>query len=240
MKLKTPFNELKDAIEQASYEHHYLIDRKNHKVIFISEYEDDYEKKLEEVESEDFIGIEPRMPEDDFRIMESFVYEIQENEFELAEKFHKTLEQKKPFKNFKELIDQYPEIKEKWFAYRDKELANETMNWLCINNIELEDNSFMPKLEIKELTSDKVKFPEEFAGFGPVACMKCNNKEGFKTRYFELNVPSENMLIEKEIKRIMKEKYGIDDYGCIGGGEKEILTSSECPKCKSSEIFDDF
>ncbi len=238
MKLKIPFNELKDAIEQASYEHHYLIDQKNHKIIFISEYEDDYEKKLEEVESEDFIGIEPRMPEDDFRIMESFVYGIQEKDFELAEKFHKTLEQKKPFKNFKELINQHPVVREKWFAYRDKELANEAMNWLCINNIELEDNSFMPK--IKELTSDEVKLPEEFAGFGPVACMKCNNKEGFKTRYFELNVPSENMLIEKKIKRIMKKMYQIDDYGCIGGGDKEILTSSECQKCKSSEIFEDF
>ena len=48
------------------------------------------------------------------------------------------------------------------------------------------------------------------------------------------------MLIEKETERIMKEKYGIQDYGHICGGEKEILTSSECPKCKSKEIFEDF
>ena len=68
-------------------------------------------------------------------------------------------------------------------------MANEAMNWLCINDIELEDKSFMPKFEIK---------------------------------------------------RVMKESFGIDDYGCIGGGEKEILTSSECPKCKSKEIFEDF
>jgi len=114
------------------------------------------------------------------------------------------------------------------------------MNWLCINNFELEDHSFMSKIEIKELNADEVSLPEEFENFGPVACMKCNNKEGFKTRYFELNVPSENMLIEKEINRIMKEKYGVEEYGCIGGGEKEILTSSECLKCKSKEIFEDF
>ncbi len=240
MKLKIPFDELKDAIEQASYEHHYLVDTKNHKIIFISEHEDEPEKKLEEVENDDFIGIEPRMPEDDFRMMESFVYEIQENDFELAEKFHSILEQKKPFKNFKELLDQYPKLEQKWFAYKDKELSNEAMNWLCMNDIELEDNSFMPKIEIKELKAEEVKLPEEFESFGPVACLKCNNKDGFKTRYFELNVPSENMLTEKEIKRIMKEKYGVDDYGCIGGGEKEILTISECPKCKSTDIFEDF
>jgi predicted Zn-ribbon and HTH transcriptional regulator len=31
-----------------------------------------------------------------------------------------------------------------------------------------------------------------------------------------------------------------DDYGHLSGGKKEILTSSECPKCKSKEIFYDF
>ena len=189
MKLKISFNEIKDAIEQASYEHHYLIDKKNHTLIFVSELEDDYEKKLKEVESDDFISFEPRMPDDYFNIIESFVYEIQEEDFELAEKLHKILEQRKPFKHFKEIINPNPELREKWFKHRDKELANEAMNWLCINDIELEDKSFMPKFEIK---------------------------------------------------RVMKESFGIDDYGCIGGGEKEILTSSECPKCKSKEIFEDF
>ncbi len=240
MKLKINFEELKDAIEQASYEYHYLIDKKNHKIVFISELEDKYEKKLEEVESDDFISFEPRMPDDDFNIMESFVYKIQEENFELAEKLRKILEQKNQFKHFKEIISQNLDLREKWFKYKDKELANETMNWLCLKDIELEDNSFMPKIEIKELKVEEVKLPEEFENFGPVACIGCSNKEGFKTRYFELNVPSENMLIEKEIKRLMKEKYGVDDYGCIAEGDKEILTASECPKCKSTDIFEDF
>lgn len=240
MRLKIPFDEIKDAIEQASYEHHYLIDKKNHKIVFISELEGDYEKKLEEAENDNFICIEPRMPDDDYRIMESFVYEIQETNPELAEEFHTVLEQRKPFRNFKELVNQNPELREKWFAHRDKELTNEAMNWLCINDVELEDKSFIPNIEIKELKSDEVKLPKEFDGFGPVACMNCNSEEGFKTRYFELSYSSGNMLIEKEIKRIMKETYGLEDYGCIGGGEKVILTSSECQKCKSANIFEDF
>ena len=36
MKLKIPFDEIKDAIEQASFEHHYLIDKKSHKMVFIT------------------------------------------------------------------------------------------------------------------------------------------------------------------------------------------------------------
>lgn len=237
MKLKIPFEEIKDAIEQASYEHHYLIDKKNHKIVFISEIEDDYEKKLEEVENDNFIGIEPRMSNEDFSIMQSFVYKIRE--FNLAQKFHEALERKKPFRNFKELINQHPELRKKWFKYRDKELTNEAMNWLCINGIELEDKSFLPKIEVKELRKDELKLPEEFKSFGPIECMKCKNKEGFKTRYFELSHPNENMLMDKEIKRIMKDNYGIEYYGHISGGDKEILTCSECPKCKSKDIFED-
>lgn len=38
----------------------------------------------------------------------------------------------------------------------------------------------------------------------------------------------------------LPERMPNDDYGCIGGGNKEILTSSECQKCESSEIFEDF
>ncbi len=105
---------------------------------------------------------------------------------------------------------------------------------------ELGDQSFMPKIEIKELSMDEVKLPEGWETFGPVACMNCHNTEGLTTRYFELNVPAENMLVEQEIKRMMKETFGVKNYGHIGGGEREILTSSECPKCKSNDIFEDF
>ncbi|MBI5066001.1 hypothetical protein HZA97_07220 [Candidatus Woesearchaeota archaeon] len=240
MKLKIPFDEIKDALETASFEHHCFVDKSRHEIVFISECEDGYEKNLKKVEGDDFIAIEPRMPDDDFKVMESFIYEIQNDNFALAERFHKALERTKPFRNFKELLNLHPEFREKWFEHRDKQIKNETMNWLCINDIKLEDCSFMPKIEIKELKPPEVKIPEEFEGFSPVECMNCKNKYGIKTRYFELNTPAENMFIEKEIKRIMKEKYELERYGHISGGEKEILTSSECPKCKSGEIFEDF
>ncbi len=38
----------------------------------------------------------------------------------------------------------------------------------------------------------------------------------------------------------MKEQHNIEDYGHIASGDKEILTHSECPKCKSTDIFEDF
>ena len=238
VKLKIPFENIKDAIDMASYEHHYFIDKKNHSIVFISEIEEDYEEKLEECENDNFISFEPRTPQENFSVMEQFVYNIKD--FNIAQKFMAVLSKKKPFSNFKELLYQFPKLREEWFKFKDKQLENDTMDWLCNNEIELEDMSFMPKIEVKELKPEEVKFPPEFRGFGPIECMKCKNKDGIKTRYFELSHLSENILIDKEIKRIMKENFKIENYGCLSGGEKEILTASWCDKCKSNELFEDF
>ena len=131
------------------------------------------------MENDNFIGIPPRMPNDDFSIMQSFVYEI--GDFNLGRKFEEALSRKKPFKNFRALIDYYPKLKEQWFAHRDKEIVNEAMNCLCDNDIELEDKSFIPKIDIRELAKDQVKLQDEWKTFGHVACVRCNNKEGIRT-----------------------------------------------------------
>jgi hypothetical protein len=238
MKLKIPFNEIKDAIESARYENHYIIDKKKNKIIFISEIEADYTQKLEETEGKNFICIQPKLPQEDFDIMHSFLYELQD--FNLSQELEKVLKKRKPFQQFKIFLIKHPELQEKWYKYKDNELKNKTMNWLFTNKIELEDKSFIPKIEIKELKPNEVKLPEGFDGFGPVECMNCKNKKDFKTRYFELNISNDNLLIDNEINKIMEEKYKIKDYGHISGGEKEILTVSECPNCKNTNIFQDF
>ena len=75
MKLKIPFYKIKIAIENASNEKHYFIDKKNHKIIFISEFDENYKEKLRKIKKSDVIGIKPRMSDEDYRIMRSFVFE---------------------------------------------------------------------------------------------------------------------------------------------------------------------
>ena len=238
MKLSIPFDDIKEAIELASSEHHYLIDKKNQCIVFISDYENDYEKKLEETDNDNFIAFQPRMPQDDINIMQSFAYGL--SDFNLAQEFDRSLKGRKPFLNFKALLELHPELREQWLAHRDKEITDEAMDFLFEHDIELEDKSFMPVIEIREVKPGDVKLPDGWDTFGPVACLKCDNKKGIRTRYFELNTSPENMLIDKEIKKIMLERYGVENYGHIGGGERDILTISECPKCKSTDIFEDF
>ncbi len=240
MKLNIEFEELVDAYEDSNVTHLYFIDTKNNEIIFVNEaIDDDASEKLEELEDERYLYIPPRLPQDEFSIMEMFVYTI--GDFDLAEKFHGVLEGEKPFRNFKDLLYNYPELREKWFEYKHNTIKNETINWLCENDIEIENQEIIPKIEIRELNGEELKdLPEEIKGFGPFACLKCHNKTGIKARWFTLNVTPENRLIEKETRRIMKEKFDINHHGNFGGGEQEFLTAAKCPKCGSEEIFWDF
>lgn len=241
MKLNIKFDELVSAFENSNWDNHYFVDTNENKLIYINETMDNHQEELEKMEDKRYIPIPKRMPEDNFKIMEFFVYELGETDFELSEKFHEVLEQRNPFRNFKDLLLEHPETREKWFKYKDNYIKNETINWLCEKGIELENQQLIPNIEIMELNQDEIdNLPEEIRDFGPMGCLNCNNEEGLMARFFSLNVPQENVLIEREVKRIIKEKYGINQFGVSSGWENELLTVSKCPKCGSEDIFWDY
>ena len=229
-----------DAFEYSNVVKHYFIDTKENKIKYINEeIEDNASEETEEMGDERYIDIPLRISQNDFSIMEGFVYELSEENFELCEKFHNALEREKPFSNFRELLEQYPKLREKWFQYKDKQMQNETIDWLCENNIELENQKLILPIKIGEL-KELGNLPEDLEGFKPVRCMNCKNEGRLKARFFLINTAPENLFIEKQTKRIMKEKYDINHYGHFTGGEKEMLTVSKCPKCGSEDIVWDY
>jgi hypothetical protein len=241
MKLTIDFEEVVDAFEESDVMHHFFIDTQKNEIIYINEaVDDDYKKRLEEMENDRYLMIPTRRPQDNFMIMETFVYEkIQDNK--IAEKFNQALERKKPFRNFKDLLFDYPNLREQWFTYHHEHLKNETINWLCTNNIELLNQHLIPEINLRELTQDEISsLSDEIKDFGPVRCMNCHNEKGFTRRLFIINVSPENQLIEQETKRIMKEQFNIIHYGWWSGEDPNILTVSQCPKCKSEHIIWDY
>lgn len=243
MKLDVDFEELIDAFEDSSVIHVYHIDTKKSELIYYNDgigEPEGVKEKLDSCSDDDrYLYIPPRLPKHSFYVMEMFVYTIED--FDIAEKFYNALERKKPFRNFKELLHEYPKLSEKWFKYKHNTIKNETINWLCENNIELKNQQLIPKIEIKEMTRDEIKnLPEELKGFSPFACLKCHNNEGLKAQWFTINVTPKNRLIEKETQRIMKEKFNINHHGNFSGGEQEFLTAAKCPKCSGEEMFWDF
>jgi len=241
VKLSIRFEELVAAFEQSSATNHYFIDTEEGRMIHIDDRAGkERNEKPVQIDEKRHIAIPPKTPESDFFTMESFVYEIAEKDFELSEKFNDLLEKRRPSENFCTVLKEN-DLEEKWHAFKKKEMENHIINWLVENDIELEDQKLIPDIEIKELTKEEIeKLPSEIREFTPVACMDCDNKEGLGQRFFELNVPTENALVEKETGRIMKEKYGVEHCGHWGGYKKEVLTASKCPECGSENVFEDY
>jgi len=117
----------------------------------------------------------------------------------------KVLRRFSTFGNFEALLSDYPEIRERWFQFKNNHIRNETINWLCEKNMELENQRLMPNIEILELGSleDLPKSSkEELRGFKPAMCMNCQNKENLRARLFLINISPENLMIEKETKTL--------------------------------------
>jgi hypothetical protein len=199
MKLTIDFEELVDAFEESDVMHHFFIDTQKNEIIYINEaVDDDYKKRLEEMEDDRYLMIPARLPQDNFMIMETFVYE-KIHDTKIAEKFNQTLERKKPFRNFKDLLFDYPNLLKQWFTYHREHLKNETINWLFNSNIELANQHLIPDIIIRELIKDEISgLSDEITDFGPVRCMNCHNEKGFTRRLFMINVSPENKLIEQE------------------------------------------
>src|SRR3989344_1338719 len=122
MMLWIDFDELVEAFDFCSENLNFFIDLENNKIIFINKMEENVEKKLEKIRGDRYIEIPKNEPKDELNIMESFIYEIHEGGFELAEKCHEALEKKTPFRNFKELLkEQGEELEIKWHKFREKE-----------------------------------------------------------------------------------------------------------------------
>ncbi len=243
MKLNLDFEELVDAFEDSSAIHIYHIDTKKSELIYYNDGVGELVGVKEKLDSCSvdgrYIYIPSRRPQHNFHIMEMFAYEI--NDFDIAEKFHNALERKKPFRIFKEILHEHPKLREKWFEYKHNTIKNETINWLCENNIELENQQLIPEIKIKEMSSSEIQnLPGELKGFSPFACLNCHNKEGLKARWFTINLAPENRLIEKETERIMKEKFDINHHGNFSGGKQGFLTAAKCPKCSGEGIFWDY
>ena len=245
MKLKIDFEMLALAFDNTDINHHHFIDAQDNEIVFVNEWvESDALERLDAISENKgrYIAVPKRSSDDEFRLMETFVYLLMEESPDgPIDEFDKALRRPKPFHNFKKLLAQHPEIKEKWYRYKNNAIKNEVINWLVEKGIELENHELVPKIEIEEIKQVDIKdLPEEVSGFVPIACMTCKNEEGLEPRYFSINLPPENSLVEQETRKVMKEKYGISNYGNYTGGEKEILTAAKCPKCGSEDTFWDF
>jgi len=85
------------------------------------DFKDTFQAELEEVENhqKDFITFEVLDSLESFKIMEQFVAQLSDNNFQSQLK--NALLKKKPFQNFKQLID-HSDFRQSWFDFKQHEL----------------------------------------------------------------------------------------------------------------------
>lgn len=240
MRMELTFENLVDAFEKADVNRHFFIDAEEKEIIYIDEMNDsNASEKAALCETESHIRMPERLPEDEISLIDTFSLEL--DSFAATDEIQQILKRKKDFGEFKYFLNMHPNIKEKWFCYREKEIRNQAINWLCEAGIEPDGLQLKPDIKITPLhEKSQDKLPEGLKDFSPAICLDCGSEERFEVRLFLLSTAIENALIDKEVKRIMKEKHRIEEYGIFSDGKEEVLTSAKCRACGSENIMWDY
>ena len=139
------------AMEENSYEEYNYIDLETGEVVTVFEYNDFPEneelREAIEKEPERYIGI-PSIPSHEFyRYMEEFIGTVS-NET-MRRKLGIAIQQRRPFRRFKDTVAQDPEEEIRWYEFRNNEIKREAIEWLEAEGIEWEEVYKMPTAEEK-------------------------------------------------------------------------------------------
>ncbi|MVM34003.1 hypothetical protein GO755_28475 [Spirosoma sp. HMF4905] len=87
---------------------------------------DDWQQEMDEIEAhpDDYLEITSMSSRESFQIMERFISEVDSPLF--RNRLLYALDQPKPFRRFKQLIDESGEYRQGWFAFRQ----SQTIEWL--------------------------------------------------------------------------------------------------------------
>ncbi len=234
--------------EDSSIEHRSYLDLKTGEIIQIfDDIMDRDEKellddKVEEGFGERYITIPNAESYDGYRDMEDFIETVKE--VKLKEKLYDAIARKGAFRRFKDVLNSYPKERERWFKFKDEKVMERVNEWLDEEGIEI-----IPQkpIEIREISLRKVneskEIEESWKGFGARGCLKCDNEEGFKERYFIISRCPDSEEEEHWLDDTMKKKYGVKQHGITAGifnDSRGLINSAVCGKCGSHDIFFDF
>lgn len=95
---------------------------------------EDWQKIIDKGEDNfhDYIYFEPMDGDESFRVMAAFIASIENNN--IRQKFDAAISYKKPFQNFKYLLNDHSALRELWFIYKDEAHLDHVREQLEIYN----------------------------------------------------------------------------------------------------------
>jgi hypothetical protein len=144
-RIRIDLDMLMDSLEDHCFYTHYYLDRETGEIIIQSE-NDPSEREETDVEIENpfpqyadterFIPLEPMESRRGFDIMEGFAGGLPGGE--ARDRLLRALRKRKPFRNFKDVLYDFPELGEKWRAYHNDRMKAVAEEWLKHSNINYE------------------------------------------------------------------------------------------------------
>jgi hypothetical protein len=138
-KIKIETEDLIVALDTHLSEMTYFIDLETGEVLWASEYQEYNSgvtfKKMEK-NPKRYFQIVPIPSNAGFKIMEEFVETLAEGMTKI--RLQDAVYGEKPFRNFKEKLRYFPDLRTRWFKYYNQKMYEYCEKWLKDNNIEAE------------------------------------------------------------------------------------------------------
>ena len=123
--VRVDFEELRFAMEDASYEHHYFLDTETGEVILVSEYDNDEESSqrleaIDEAEPGRYLRVPRAESSDGYQDMQEFIDAVSDKP--LQQLLEVAIDGKGAFRRFKDVLVRDPGEQQRWFAFQTERL----------------------------------------------------------------------------------------------------------------------
>lgn len=118
------------------YDSRYWLDRESGELIFVSDGVPEDELPADLEDNPRYLAIDPLDSSEGFRVMEDFVAGLDDER--LAARLDSALRQRKPFRNFKNVLHYHPAAREAWFAFEHAAQAEQARRWCDEQGLEVE------------------------------------------------------------------------------------------------------
>jgi len=139
--VRVDFEELRFAIDDATYEHQYFLDTETGEVILISEYDDDEEstqrlEAIDEAEPGRYLQVPRAESSDGYEDMREFIDTVSNKP--LQQLLEVAIQGKGAFRRFKDVLARDPAEQQRWFAFQTERLDTRVREWLADEGVPCE------------------------------------------------------------------------------------------------------
>ena len=138
-KVRVDLEELRFAMEDASYEHRYFLDTETGEMVLVSEFFDDEEtgQQLEQIEKAEpgrYLQVPRAESREGYEDMQDFIDTVSDEH--VRELLDVAIQGKGAFRRFKDMLRGHPAEQQRWFEFQAARMDARAREWLAEEGFE--------------------------------------------------------------------------------------------------------